>query len=143
MIIHSLIFLPSAKVVAERLCFHRCLSVHGGEVYTPWADKHPPGRDTSPDTPGQKLPMGRHPQLGRHAPLGRRPPRQTPPRQTPPGLISHLGGRPTSLDRHPTPPTDGHCSGRCASYWNAFLIIVTILTKQKYVEPDSVPLSRN
>ena len=29
-------FLPSATEVAERLCFHRCLSVHGkGEVYTP------------------------------------------------------------------------------------------------------------
>ena len=29
-------FLPSATVFAERLCFHRCLPVHGGgEVYTP------------------------------------------------------------------------------------------------------------
>ena len=28
-------FLPSVTVVAERLCFHRCLSVHGREVYTP------------------------------------------------------------------------------------------------------------
>ena len=41
-------FLPSATVVAERLCFHRCLSVHRGEVYTPpgQADTHrpPPGR---------------------------------------------------------------------------------------------------
>ena len=32
----------------------------------------------------------------------------------------------TPLDRHPTgqitlPPTDGHCIGRYASYWNAFL----------------------
>ena len=28
--------LPSATVVQERLCFHRCLSVHRrGEVYTP------------------------------------------------------------------------------------------------------------
>ena len=50
---------------------------------------------------------GRHP-LGRHleadSPLGRHPPRQTTP-----------GGR------HPSPPQDYHWSGRCISYWNAFL----------------------
>ena len=67
---YSFPFLPSATVVAERLCFHRCLSVHrGGGVHTP---------------------LGRHP-LGRHTPPGRHPP-------------------------------GGHCSGRYASYWNAFLL---------------------
>ena len=25
--------------------------------------------------------------------------------------------------RHPPPPRDGHCSGRYASYWNAFLFL--------------------
>ena len=44
-------FLPSATVVAERLCFHRCLSVHRGEVYTPpgQADtpRHLPPRQTA------------------------------------------------------------------------------------------------
>ena len=49
--------LPSATVVAERLCFHRRLSVHRGGG-------------------------GVHP-LGRHSALGRYPP-QTPPGQTPP-----------------------------------------------------------
>ena len=40
--------LPSATVVAEKLCFHRCLSVHGGEeeVHTPsWADTPAPQAD--------------------------------------------------------------------------------------------------
>ena len=50
--------LLSATVVAETLCFHRRLSVHGrGEVYTP---------------------LGKHP-MDRH-PLGRQPSGQTPPR---------------------------------------------------------------
>ena len=40
----SPIFLPSA--IAKRLYFHRCLSIHGGEVYTPWADT--PHRQTPP-----------------------------------------------------------------------------------------------
>ena len=38
----------------ERLCFHRCLSVHWGEVYTPQADTLPPDRYFSP---GQTLPQ--------------------------------------------------------------------------------------
>ena len=32
---------------------------------------------------------------------------------TPPGQVHPLAG---------TPPHDGHCSGRYASYWNAFLL---------------------
>ena len=45
------------------------------------------------------------------------PARQMPPGQTPP------------LGRHPppwadTPRSDGHCSGRYASYWNAFLYCI-------------------
>ena len=31
-------FLPSATVVAERLCFHRCQSMGEGKVYTPRPD---------------------------------------------------------------------------------------------------------
>ena len=55
------ILLPSATVVAERLCFYRCLSVHGrGEVYTPGQT---PPRQTSP--------LGIHPQADT--------PRKTPP----------------------------------------------------------------
>ena len=57
--------------------------------------------------------LGRHP-LGRHpqadTTLGRHPPRAgTPQADTP---------RADTL-----PPSDGHCSGRYASYWNAFLLV--------------------
>ena len=39
--------LPSATVVAERLCFHRCLSVHGAVIVHPlWTDNPP--RQTPP-----------------------------------------------------------------------------------------------
>ena len=68
--------LPSATVVAERLCFHRCLSVHGRgrrwttpcQADTPphplsgrhphsLPDRHPPGRHLPPwaDTPPKWL----------------------------------------------------------------------------------------
>ena len=45
-------------------------------------------------------------------PLGQTPPkdRHPPPLGRPPG-------------RHPTPQGDDHCSGRYASYWNAFLFV--------------------
>ena len=55
------------------------------------------------DTPPWQTPPGRHPP-GRHTPLGRHPPWK---HTSPPGS---------------TPP-NGHCSGRYASYWNAFLFI--------------------
>ena len=54
-------------------------------------------------------------------PPGQTPRADTPPRKTPP------------LGRHPPgrhPPPDGHCSGRYASYWNAFLCQRTWLKKQ-------------
>ena len=67
------IFLPSTTVVAERLCFYRCLSTGGG--------LHPPGQ-TSPRTePPRADPLGRHP-----LPLMRHPP-----------------GRPSHPSRHPPP----------------------------------------
>ena len=56
---------------------------------------------------------------------------QSPSRQTPllagkhpPPEGTPLTGRHPLAGRHPpgqTPPSDGHCSGRYASYWNAFL----------------------
>ena len=85
-------------------CFHRHLSFcpRGKGVCGADTPPHPP---SPPDrhTPPADTPLGRHP-LGRH-PLDRHPP-----------------------DRHPlpsacwdTPTPGGHCSGRYASYWNAFL----------------------
>ena len=61
---------------------------------TPSPCRHSP----RPDTPWEDTPQGRHVPLGRH-----------PPGQTRPG-------------KHP--PPYGHCSGRYASYWNAFLYFI-------------------
>ena len=103
------LFLPSATVVVERLCFHKRLSFcpRWGEVYTPWPGRHsplarqtPPGRPPQPgghppsqtDTPGQAdIPPGQaNPPLGKHPP-GQTTPwvnnplaRQIPSWQTPP-----------------------------------------------------------
>ena len=81
--------------------------------------------------------LGRHPLLGRLSLLGRHPLKQTLPpyyplRQISPGQTPLAD---TPLFRHPlwantwadTPrPGDGHCSGRFASYWNAFLFGISI-----------------
>ena len=67
----AMTFLPSATVVAERLCFHRCLSSTVGKCTPPW-QPDPPGRQTpswadtpwQADTPPLKadpLPTGRTP----------------------------------------------------------------------------------
>ena len=57
--------------------------------------------------------------------LGRHSPRQlsTPPRQT-----STASPRQTLPGRHPL--QDGHCSGRYASYWNAFLLSLYYFQKE-------------
>ena len=78
-------------------------------------DSPPPQADTPRQTPcpradtsGQTL-LVRHP-LGRHPPGRHTPPQADtpPPRQTPPL------------------PTDGYCSRRYASYWNAFLYVMLL-----------------
>ena len=77
----------------------RILSTGGGEVVCQ-TRQTPPGQTRQ--TPSwADTPLDR---------LGR-PPRKTPFGQTPPGRHP--------LPRHP--PADGYCSGRYASYWNAFL----------------------
>ena len=84
---------------------------------------HPLDRHPRADTP----PPGRHP-LGRH-PLGRHPradtsqpdtPRQTPPRVRPPGS-------------HPPIHLRRHWSGRLASYWDAFLFLLSMQQYKKDV----------
>ena len=57
----------------------------------------------------------------RQTPLGRHPSRQTSPRQTPPLADTPLPGRHLPPPRQTSPPRDGHCSGRCATHWYAFL----------------------
>ena len=75
------------------------------------------GRCTPPLGRQADNPLGRHPH-GQHPPMGRHPPG----RQVDTPLGRHpLGQTSTQAD---TPPTsDGHCSGRYASYWKAFLFI--------------------
>ena len=86
-----------------------------GGVHPPQADTHTPGRHP----PGQT--HSRHP-----------PWADTLPRADTPLGIPSLGRHP--LGRHPPPPRDDHCSGRYASYWNAFLSLVnnTIISLNGY-----------
>ena len=44
----------------------------------------------------------------------------------------HARIHPPSLGRQP-PPTDGHCRRRYASYWNAFLLSISLKTVSKTV----------
>ena len=89
---------------------------------SPWADiplgKSPlgpweniPSRQTSPQA---DIPSGRHTPAGRHPlpVLGRYPPRQTHPQADTSGQ---------------TPRPGSQCSGRYASYWNAFLLKLRIV----------------
>ena len=86
-------------------------SVHGGST--------PPGKHTLGSTHPQEAhthPQGSTPPLGsttrKHTPLGKHPPGSTPPEAPP-------------RDAHLLPP-EGHCSGRYASYWNAFLFKINL-----------------
>ena len=92
-----LFFLPSATVVAERLCFHKHLSFCPGGGVHHHTGQTPPPADT---------PLGRHPP-GRHS-LGQ----TLSPRQTSPWTD--------------TPLQDGHCSGWYTSYWNAFVFNLVV-----------------
>ena len=108
----------------------RILSTGGGGVYLSmhWG-RHPPPKAGIPACTGADTPPGRYPNMhwGRHPPLGWYSSMHW-------GRHPHLGWYPSMhWGRHPpgqvsqhalgqTPP-DGHCSGRYASYWNAFLFI--------------------
>ena len=79
---------------------------------------------------GRHIPRQTH--TPRQTPLGRHTPRQThPPGQTSPCAHPQVDTSPADTPwqtppRH-TPQTDtapGHCSGRYASYWNAFLFTI-------------------
>ena len=103
-----------------------CHSVRGGEVpgqVPPWdqVHPHPPDKYTlragttprqiqprEPGTPpGQEHPLGRYTPLGRYIPQDQVHPRAG----------------------TPSPPGDGYCCGRYASYWNAFLFSLNSVTK--------------
>ena len=127
-------FLPSATKL-RRLCFYRHLSVHrggGGVCLSAWWDTTPPIADTplGADTPPRAdTPWSRHPPRSRHPPEADTPRSRPPQEQTHPHRADPLRSRPPR-SRHPPeqtppqsrhPPRYGHCCGRYASYWNAFL----------------------
>ena len=115
--------LPSATVVPERNYKRVSRILSGGGMYScmHWG-RHPPavipvctGVDTRGRYPSMhwgRYPLGRYPSMhwGRH-PLGRYP-------------SMHLGRHTPAAGR---PPPNGHCSGRYASYWNAFLFYECML----------------
>ena len=89
-------------------------SVHAGIPHPP--EKTPPREQTHP--PEADPPGNRHPPRSRHPhPQSRHTPQSRPPQ-----------GAHTPGSRHPpgadTPLRDGHCCGRYASYWNAFLLVL-------------------
>ena len=116
----------------QRLCFHRCLSVHGGGVSASGlgeCGRHPPPGRHPPwlDTPGQTPPMADSPWadtlLVRHPRSDTPLVADTPWLQTPPGI--HPPVRHTPRDRQ-TPSCSMHAGiwsirGRYACHWNEFL----------------------
>ena len=106
------VFITVCNSSCRKVMFSQASVWPQGGVHPPWADslagRHPPGklpgRQTSPrqaDTPQQAdIPPGRAdtPLAGRHLP----PP----------------------VGRH---PPDGYCSGRYATYWNAFSFCIFLI----------------
>ena len=87
--------------------------------------RHPPGHPPGQIFPKVDTPLGRHTLLGRHPLLDRHPPL---------GIHFPLWAhRPSG--QTPPPPSDGYCSRRYASYWNAFLFCKIYLPKvhEKYM----------
>ena len=100
-------------------CLPQCmLGYHPPGADTPWEQapsrsRHPP---PGADTPGADTPQSRHPL-------------EATPKQTPPSRSRHpleVDMPPladTPWEQIPPPPQRyGHCCGRYASYWNAFLL---------------------
>ena len=102
------VFITARKRSLRRLCFHRCLSVHGGVglPHCMLGYTHPLGRPPPP--PGQISPCADTPPPGQTPPFGRPPFGQTPPRQTRPSCTVHAGIRSTG--------------GQYASHWNTLLL---------------------
>ena len=84
---------------------------------------HPPRH-----TPPGHTPAGHTPHPGTHPPR-HTPPLGTHPLGTPPLDRHTLGRYPSWVD---TPQGHGHCSGRYASYWNAYLFSGILVTRFNY-----------
>ena len=78
---------------------------------------HPSGADTPP---GSRHPPGSRPPGSRHPPGGQPLQEQTPPRTDTPQEQTPRREQTPPRSRHPS-ARYGHCCGRYASYWNAFL----------------------
>ena len=96
-----------------RGCLPQCMVGYTPQSRHPPGSRHPPRADT---------PQSRHPP--EQTPPEQTPPEQTPwadtpQEQTPPRADTPLEQTPPGS--RPPPPRDGHCCGRYASYWNAFL----------------------
>ena len=113
---NSYVIVTARKRSFRRLCFHRCLSVHGGGCLPHYMLGYThPGPEADTPHPGTR---------------GRPPWADTPQADTPhPGTRGRPPWADTPLGRHPradTPPCTVHAgirstSGRYASHWNAFL----------------------
>ena len=132
--------LPSATVVVERLCFHKCvsriLSTGGVSASGSWRGVClwfqgglPLGSGgvylwvQGVYTPSRQMP-------------GQTPTRQTPPRQTP------LGKHPPKGDPQQTTPWDGHCIGRYTTYWNGFFLWIDFKVLRDSIGPTNYIVSK-
>ena len=118
MILCNHVFLLPSATKLQRLCFYRRLSVHrggGGVCLSACWDTTPPRADLL----GADTPLEQTPPPGADTPQSRQPPRADPPEQTPPRTKYTPGTK-------YTPPKYGHCCGRYASYWNAFLFRINM-----------------
>ena len=130
-----------------------CVCPHGGWTETPWTETlgllqcmlayhtHTHTHTLGADTPlEQTPPWSRHPL--EQTPQSRHPPGQTPPQEQTPQADTPLPLEQTPpWSRHSppeadNPPENGHCCGRYASYWNAFLLTIKgqIFTLNLFIE---------
>ena len=111
------------KVMFSQACVKNSVHGGGGGGGVHPLDRHPLGRYPSGQTPLGQTPPPRQTPSWANTPLP--PPPVDPPGQTPPGqthpLCRHPQADTSGVDTH-SPLRDGHCSGRYASYWNAFLL---------------------
>ena len=100
--------------VAKVMFLHLSVShsVHNGGLVSHHALRQSP---SGTESPGRRHPSG----------LDTPPGTDT----TPPGSRHHL----LPQSRHPPPGGDGYCCGRYASYWNAFLLQLTLLFWVRYL----------
>ena len=131
----ALVIITACKRSLRRLCFHRCLSVHGGGCVGGVHAMHAPCHAC---LPAMHAPCHtRRPPPPCHAcPHHTCPPAMHVPPCTPPAIHAPLPYMPpATYNPLPCTPPDMHTplpydmrsmSGRYASYWNAFFLLLNI-----------------